>query len=341
MDVVEAVAPYGLMALHGSSPDVGVTGYSLGGGIGWYARELGLQTNQLTAVELVLPDGRFVRASEDEESGLFWALRGGGGNFGVVTTLEMRLHAIPTAYAGWLVWDWHEAHRVLTRWAEWAVDAPDEVTTSFRILQLPPIEEIPAPLRGRQIVAINGAVRADDKTAEQILAPLRELAPEMDTFTRMPAAELVRLHGDPEGPTHAVTASTMLGSLPAEAIDTFIDKVGAESGSSLMVAELRQLGGALARAAVGGGALSHLEGQFIAFAVGVPMGGPEVEKALAAEAESFIAALAPWRNGRQYSNFAEDSTDPASFYDRDVYERLRHIRAAVNPSGRVRANHAF
>jgi FAD/FMN-containing dehydrogenase len=339
LDVVEAVAPYGLMALHGSSPDVGVTGYSLGGGIGWYARALGMQTNNLTAVELVLPDGRFVRASAEEETDLFWAVRGGGGNFGVVTTLEMRLHPIATAYAGWLVWDWHEAHRVLTRWAEWAVDAPDEVTTSFRILQLPPIEEVPEPLRGRQVVAIDGAVLGDDETAERILAPLRALHPEMDTFVRQPAAALVRLHGDPEGPTPVVSATTMLGSLPAAAIDAFVDGAGAESGSSLLLVELRQLGGALARPAAGGGALSHFDGQFLAFAAGVPMGGPEEEKALAVQAESLMASLAPWRNGRNYSNFAEDSTDATTFFEPAAYERLRKIRASVNPDGRVRANH--
>ena len=339
LDVVEAVAPYGLMALHGSSPDVGVTGYSLGGGIGWYARALGMQTNNLTAVELVLPDGRFVRASAEENDELFWAVRGGGGNFGVVTTLEMQLHPIETAYAGWLVWDWHEAHRVLTRWAQWAVDAPDEVTTSLRIMQLPPIEAVPPPLRGRQIVAIDGAVLGDDETAQRILAPLRELQPEMDTFARMPAAALVRLHGDPEGPTPAVSATTMLGSLPAEGIDAFINAAGPDSGSTMMVAELRQLGGALARSDAANGALSHLDGQFIAFTVGVPMGGLEAEKALTAEAEALIGALAPWRNGRSYSNFAEDAVDAASFYEPAAYERLRQIRQSVNPDGRVRANH--
>ena len=91
-DVVEAAAAHGLAALHGSSPDVGVVGYSLGGGIGWYARKLGLATNSVTAVELVLADGTQVRADEDDHPDLFWAVRGGGGNFGVVTAMELRLY---------------------------------------------------------------------------------------------------------------------------------------------------------------------------------------------------------------------------------------------------------
>ncbi len=105
IDVVEAVAPFGLAALHGSSPDVGVVGYSLGGGIGWYARALGMATNSVTAVELVTADGRLVRADAEHEPDLFWAVRGGGGNFGVVTAMEFRLYPIETAFAGMLVWD--------------------------------------------------------------------------------------------------------------------------------------------------------------------------------------------------------------------------------------------
>jgi FAD/FMN-containing dehydrogenase len=122
--VVGPAAAHGLVALHGSSPDVGVAGYTLGGGVGWLARRHGLASDALTAVEIVLPDGRLVRTDRDTEPDLFWALRGGGGNFGVVTALEMRLLPLEEVVAGWLIWPWEESRRVLTAWTRWADAAP-------------------------------------------------------------------------------------------------------------------------------------------------------------------------------------------------------------------------
>jgi FAD/FMN-containing dehydrogenase len=116
-DVVEAAAPHGLAALHGSSPDVGVAGYSLGGGIAWYSRKLGLQANSVTAIEIVLADGSLTRVDDVHEDALFWALRGGGGSFGVVTALEFDLYPIETAYAGMLIWDRCDAEKALRGWA--------------------------------------------------------------------------------------------------------------------------------------------------------------------------------------------------------------------------------
>ena len=124
LDVVEAAAEHGLAALHGSSPDVGVVGYSLGGGIGWYARQLGLATNSVTAVELVTADGTLRARRRAHEPDLFWALRGGGGSFGVVTAIEFRLFAIATAYAGHAALGREHAEQVLRAWAAWADDAP-------------------------------------------------------------------------------------------------------------------------------------------------------------------------------------------------------------------------
>ena len=183
-EVVDAAAPYGLVALHGSSPNVGIAGYSLGGGMGWLARSHGLQANSLTAIELVTADGELVRTDAHHDPELFFALRGGGGNFGIVTALEFRLYPLREIFAGFMVWDIAHAREVLTTWSRWAVDAPDHVTTSFRIMHLPPLEEIPAPLRGRSVVMIDGAVQGDPAVIE----PLRALAPEIDTFAMVPAA---------------------------------------------------------------------------------------------------------------------------------------------------------
>ncbi|HLN78505.1 MAG TPA: FAD-binding oxidoreductase [Nocardioidaceae bacterium] len=338
LDAVEPAAEAGLAALHGSSPDVGIVGYSLGGGLGWYARKLGLATNSVTAVELVIGDGSRIRADEDNHPELFWAVRGGGGNFGVVTALEFRLYPIASAYGGMLVWDQRDAEKVLRRWAEWSLDAADEVTTAFRLLNVPPLPDIPEPFRNRQLAVIDGAVLDSDERAEEILAPLRALEPEMDMFTRMPAAGLVRIHMDPEGPTPATSATAMLESLPESAIEAFLAQAGPESGTSLLMAELRQLGGALSRPHPGAGAVPKLDGQFILFAAAIAA-TPEMEEQGYADATALVDAMRPFANGRNYLNFAEKPVDVRASYPAETWRQLAGVRSAVDPQGIFLANH--
>jgi FAD/FMN-containing dehydrogenase len=337
-EVVPAAYEYGLAALHGSSPTVGVAGYSLGGGIGWLARRYGLQANSLTAVELVTAEGELVRVDAEHEPDLFWALRGGGGNFGVVTALEFELYPVRHAYAGWLAWDWRLAEPVLKRWTDWAAEAPSAVTTSARILQLPPLPELPQDVRGRRLVAIDGAVLGDRFGAEALMAPLRELRPEIDTFGTLPAPALARLHMDPEEPVSVLSDDRLLSGLPAAAVESFVGAAGAESGSTLMIAELRQLGGALGRAPDGHGALSHLHGEFLLFACAVGR-DPETAQAGRAHAGRLAGALDPWSSGWRYPNFAERPTEPEHFFEPEVRTRLAAIKAKLDPAGLFQANH--
>ncbi|HET7823461.1 MAG TPA: FAD-binding oxidoreductase [Ornithinibacter sp.] len=337
-DVVDAVAPHGLAALHGSSPDVAVAGYSLGGGLGWYARTLGLATNSVTAVELVTADGALVRADAHQHQDLFWALRGGGGSFGVVTAIEFRLYEIADVYAGMLLWDRERAPEVVRAWAHWSATAPDEVTTSMRVMSFPPIPELPEFLRGRQVVVIDGAVLADDPTAQSMLAPLRALQPEIDTFARVPSASLTRLHMDPEGPTPAVAAGTVLARFPEEAVAAYLAEVGPGSTTTLLSAELRQLGGALGRPHPGAGALPRLEGAYAGFFVAM---APTAQLAAQgqADAERLVAALAPWSSEQTLLNFTEQRTDTSAAYGAEAWARLRALRAAVDPHELFVANH--
>jgi FAD/FMN-containing dehydrogenase len=337
LDVVEAAAEHGLSVLHGSSPDVGVVGYSLGGGIGWYARQHGMATNSVTAVELVTAEGEQLRVDADHYPDLFWAVRGGGGSFGVVTAMELRLFDFDTAYGGMMLWDQQHADQVLRRWVAWAADAPDSVTTSFRMLNLPPLPEIPDFLRGRRLVVIDGAVLADDARAEEILAPLRELRPEMDTFARVPSTAMTRVHMDPEQPTPAVSSGGLLRELPEAAIETFLALTDADSGSSLLFAELRQLGGALGRPAPGAGALPMLDGAFALFAIAIAA-TPEIAAQGHADATALVDALAPYASG-QYLNFAEQRVDVRQGYDAQSWQRLKGVRSAVDPGGVLHANH--
>jgi FAD/FMN-containing dehydrogenase len=338
LDVVGPAAGAGLAALHGSSPDVGVVGYSLGGGVGWYSRKLGLAANSVTAVEMVLADGSSVRADAATHRDLFWAVRGGGGSFGVVTALEFALYPIKTVYGGMLAWDQREAEQVLRRWARWAVDAPEEVTTAFRLLNVPPMPEIPEPFRGRQLAVIDGGVLDSDDRAAEILAPLRELRPEIDTFARMPAAGMVGIHMDPEGPTPSVSGSAVLDGLPEEAVEQFLAAAGPGSGSSLLLAELRQLGGALSRPHPEAGALPQLEGQFLLFGAAIAA-GPELAAQGREDAAQLVAAMTPYANRRPYLNFAERPLDVSRSYPDSTWRRLVDVRAAVDPDGRFLANH--
>ena len=336
--VVEAAAAHGLAARHGSSPDVAVAGYTLGGGLSWYARQHGLAAHHLTAVEIVLPDGRLVRADADHESDLFWAVKGGGGSFGVVTALEFGLLPIADAYAGMLLWPGERASEVAQAWAAWTRTVPESVTTACRLMSFPPLPELPPFLSGRKLVVIDGAVLESDELAAEILAPLRAFEPEMDTFARTPVAALTRIHMDPEGPTPSVSNSTMLAELSPDTVDALLAVAGPESGSSVLAAEIRHLGGALTRPA--DGAVASLPGAYLGFFIAIaPF--PEAAALGLADANRAVEALAPWSTGGRYLNFDDNVVEVSAAYGPEAWRRLRQIRAEVDPQGRMVANHAI
>jgi FAD/FMN-containing dehydrogenase len=337
-DVLPIASEHGLAALHGSTPDVSVAGYALGGGVGWYARKHGLAANSIVAIELVTADGALRRVDHDNDPDLFWALRGGGGNFGVVTAIEVQLYPIAEVYAGMLFFPWDRASEVLHAWLEWTRTVPEEVTSVGRILQLPPFEHLPPQLRGRQFAAVDAVVIGDERSGRDLLAPLRRLAPEIDSFAMRPPAAIAELHMDPREPLPSVTDSVMLGDLPADAIDRFVAAAGPGSGSTLPVAELRQLGGALRRAQPHHGALATLDASFMAFGVGKAF-DEHTARASTEQLARVSDALAPYDTGRRYANFAERRLDPARFYTPDAYRRLRVAKAVLDPGGLFRANH--
>ena len=333
LDVTAPASEAGLAPLAGSSPDVGVVGYTLGGGLSWLGRRYGLACNRLLAVELVTADGQLIRATRHEYAEVFWALRGGGGNFGAVVAIEFELIPLRKVYAGMLLFPWERSREVMHAWREWTTTVPDSVTTSARI---PPMPELPDFLRGRGLVVIDGAIVEDDERAAELLAPLRALGPEMDTFDSIAPVGLSYIHMDPEHPVPAISDSAMLDGLTAETIDALVDATGPGSGSPLLMAELRHLGGALGRYA--GGALSRFDGEYLYFALGIPM-DHAVTAALEAQFALAGAAVASQASGRQYLNFAERPTDPAAFYGEETYARLRRVKAQVDPLELFRGNH--
>jgi hypothetical protein len=339
-DVAVATAEHGLAALHGSSPDVGVVGYTLGGGIGWLSRRHGLACDRVVAAEVVTADGELRRASRDEEPDLFWALRGGGGAFGAVTALEFELLPLSEVYAGWLVWDAEAAGEVVHAFREWARAAPREITTSLRFLHLPPFPDVPEPLRDRPVVAFDGAYLGSEADGPELLRPLRGVGAPlvMDTWATIPAAGLVRLHGDPEQPVPAMGDGFQVRELTPEAADAFVEVGGPGSGSPLLMLELRQLGGALAEERDGGGALSALRDEYTLYGVGMVM-GPEAAQAIGAHLERVAQAMAPWSAG-VYLNFCETPGGGAPrAFDEATYARLCDVKARYDADDLFRSNH--
>ncbi|MEA2493274.1 MAG: hypothetical protein QOJ29_1185 [Thermoleophilaceae bacterium] len=338
MDVTYPAGEYGLAPLAGSSPDVGVAGYSLGGGISWLGRKHGLATNSVIAIELVNANGDQIRASSVENPDLFWAMRGCGGSFGIVTAIEMRLYPVRELYAGWLIFPMERAEEVLNAWRDWVDTVPDEVTSVGRLLQIPPLPDVPEPLRGRRLVVVEAAMLMGADDASRLLRPLRKLGPEMDTFATMPATELQTLHMDPPHPVPGMGDHMLLRDLTPAGIENTVQVAGAGSTSPLLSVEFRHLGGKLGRSEPGNGATGSIDARFAMFAVGMTM-DPVMTAAVSAYLPVVKEALARYDSGREYLNFAEHRTDVRRLWPMDTYHRLRQVKREHDPLDVFRSNH--
>ena len=335
--VVGPAADHGLAGLSGSAGDVCVTGYALGGGAGWMVRRYGFAANSIRAADVVTADGRRLRAEAETEPELFWALRGGGGSFGVVTGLELELFPVREFYAGVLFWPQERAVEVLTAWSEWTQGVPEEMTSLGRLLNLPPLEEIPEPLRGRSFVVVEAALLGDEARGSEYLAPLRELEPEMDTFATIPPLGLAALHMDPPEPVPGAGNGMLLGDFPEQAIEALVGAAGPGTDSPLVSVEIRHLGGAAGRADADHGALSALDAGYLLFAVGMAM-NRDMGRAVEERLDGLEAGLAGWDAGR-FLTFTERPTDPARMFSEDSYRRLRTVKAKYDPENVIQANH--
>jgi FAD/FMN-containing dehydrogenase len=167
-DVVPKASELGLAALHGSSPNVGIAGYTLGGGVSFYDRKHGLACNRVTAIELVTAGGEQIRVDAENEPDLFWALRGGGGSFGVVTALEFDLLPLPEILAGALLFPAEQASEVLQGWREWIAGVPEEMTSVGRLMNFPPVPEVPEPFRGKSFAVLEAIYCGDPADGEEL-----------------------------------------------------------------------------------------------------------------------------------------------------------------------------
>ena len=340
MDLTTAAQEHGLCFLPGSSPNVGVAGFVLGGGLSWFGRSQGWACNKVRAIEVVSADGQSHTVDADNEPDLFWALRGGGGAYATVTALHLELLEISEAYAGALLFPAELGPAAVRAYRDWAAEAPEELTTVVRFLRPPPLPDVPEVLRDRALLGIDGAFMGSEADGKRLIAPLRELGePLMDTFAQIPVEGLSRIHMDPEPPVPGLGDGALIRELPDDAIEAFCDVVGPESGSPMVSAELRHLGGALARKPEGAGALSHLDADFVHFAVGVVM-GPEAGAAISERLELIAERLAPWKAEAEYFNFIERAAVVDELFEPEVADRLAEVKRSWDPDGLLRANHA-
>jgi FAD/FMN-containing dehydrogenase len=332
--LAQAAGEHGLAYLAGTSPDVGVFGYALGGGLSWFVRRHGLACNSIVAADIVTADGQLIRTDASTKPDLFWAVRGGGGNVGAVTAIELELFPIAEVYAGCLFWPIDEARRILRAWREWIETVPVDCESLGRLLQLPDVPFLPEHLRGRSFVLVELTLVGSEAEGDALIRPLRELGPELDTVTMLPTSELSIVNMDPDQPVPYLGEGMLLDDYPPDAIDAMI---GAFVGSSMTHVEVRQLGGAAAVSSPDHGVLDAIEQGFVMMSFGLTPDA-EAQAVVEGEVRRLVASLRPWDSGRRYLNFAETPGDPRAIFG-SAYERLRQIRATYDPNGLFVPNH--
>jgi FAD/FMN-containing dehydrogenase len=329
--VIAAAAPYGLAPLNGSSPFVGVVGYTLGGGLGPMARQFGYAADHVRWIDVVTADGRPRRVGADEEPELFWALRGGKGNFGVVTAMEFGLMPVRTFYAGGLFFAAESIEAALDTWRQWTADLPESMTTSFAILRLPDLPTVPDPLRGRVSAHVRITLLGGPDAGERQLAPLRGLGPILDTVRERPYCEVGEVHQDPVDPLPLQERSMLLDRFDDQAARALLDVAGPDSGSKAFVVELRHLGGAVARPPDVPSATGARDAAFTLATIAATDG----------VSAPVLAALEPWGNGRAYINFLNGpgaETQTACAFEAAVYRRLGELKRRFDPANLFRFN---
>jgi hypothetical protein len=342
--VLEAAAEFGLAGLCGSSSDVGVVGYTLGGGMGSLGRLHGFAADHVRAVEIVTADGRLRRVSADAEPELFWAVRGGKGNFGIVTALDIDLVPVPALHAGGIFFAGDDAPALLHRFRQWAPTLPDEVSTSIAILRMPPLEELPPPLRGQTVVHLRFAYSGEDVArAERLLEPMKAVGTILLGFVGpMRTDEMDGIHMDPVDPMPAWEKGMVLAELPEEAVDALLAAAGPQLDIPLIMTEIRLMGGALGRPAAVPNAVPGRSGAYSVFLIGP--GIPELARVVPGVGKGVLRALAPWRSPETMINFLGDVAGPdevAAAYPPATLQRLREVKRTVDPAGIFAFGHAI
>jgi hypothetical protein len=329
--VIDAAVPHGLAPLSGSSSGVGVVGYTLGGGMGHLARRRGFAADHVRAVDLVTADGELRTVTDATDPELFWAVRGGQSRFGIATAVEFDLFPVPEFFGGALFFTGPAVADVLQAWSTWAPTMPEDVTTSVALLRLPPIDQVPPPLRGVVSLAVRFGFAGPADRGAALLAPMRSVAaPVLDSVGPMSFGAVDGIHMDPPEPLPAVARGGLLGSMSADLVDTLLAVAGPGVDVPLAAVEMRLMGGALGRQAAVPNAVAGRDGAF-SLSVIAPAPPPLAAVAPVVTAQ-MVDALQPWATDSALVNFAgHGSEQERSPWAPDVLDRLRRVKETVDP----------
>ncbi|MET7289920.1 FAD-binding oxidoreductase [Streptomyces sp. NPDC005573] len=339
-DLDHETQAFGLALTGGLVSSTGISGFTLGGGVGWLLRRHGLASDNLAAVEMVTADGRVVRASEEENPELFWALRGGGGNFGIVTSLEFRLHPVgPQVLGGLIVFPLEQAEQVITGWRELLPELPDDLTTLVNLTTAPPVPFLPPEVHGTRVVVLGAVYAGDPASGEAAVAPLRALGtPVADILGPMPYTAVQRML-DPlwEAGAHNYFTSAFVEPTD-EALDAVLRQHLATPTPASEV-HLHHLGGAFARVPADATAFSQREPSLLCNVIARTSDPADFGEAVA-WARAAREEIAGHGRGTMYVNFTGDGAEDKvrASYPEEVYARLVRVKDAYDPTNMFRLN---
>ncbi|MET9554896.1 FAD-binding oxidoreductase [Streptomyces sp. NPDC006645] len=335
--VVEAAGPHGLAPLNGSAPGVGAVSYLLGGGLGLLAREFGYAADHVRSLDVVTADARLRHVTPASDPDLFWALLGGGHNFGVVTALEVGLAPVARLYGGALLFDGELRDEVVRTYLDWVETVPDTLTSSLAVMVYPDLEQVPPFLRGRYTLSIRIAFTGDEAHGERLVAPLRAIGPVItDSLREMPYTESATIHSDPEFPHAYWGDSAMLSGLDAGTLTESLELTG--PGAPVMcIVQLNALGGALARRPAVPNAVPHRGAAFLLRGLS-PLAGPELAPVRELYGR-FFERLAPVTVGRSLNFAFGDGARTEGLYDEGTARRLAGLKARYDPANLFRRNY--
>ena len=333
--VVAAAAEHGLAPITGSSGTVGAVGYTLGGGLGPLSRTFGFSSDFARGFRLVTASGEVVSATATEHPELFWALRGGKGGFGVVTSMDFELVPLASFVGGSLIYDAEHIPAVLRLWAGFTQAAPEEATSSVAVIRFPPLDVFPEPLRGRTVIALRYAFVGDPEEAERLFQPFRDVAPALlGRVGEMPAALVATIHDDPTEPGPSWQRGMLLDRVDDGFVPAFLEVFDPAVPLPLIVAEVRHIGGATHRDVPEGSAVGGRQADYTLVMIGAP--DPSLfETALPEVAAGVTARLSPWVSAENSINFAGDLAVPGSFeasWPAETFARLAAVRASWDPA---------